>query len=103
MVRFRHRPIMKFSRSSALGQNRLIEELADHNRDDDIDCVLRDALRHDSLVAPPPGRGFGALRNRLLVERQPVRLSRLLAAPDWPRPYMPFSYWYLEPLVRIMR
>ena len=82
----------------------LIEGMPKRNREfDDLDYLLRDALRRDDAVAPEPRRGFGVLRKRLLGERQPIRLPWSLAMPDWPNPSTSVSYWYFEPLSRVLR
>lgn len=95
---------MKILHNIARPQGVLIDVMSHHTReDDDLDCVLRDALRSSGAMAPDPERVFELLRARLAQERQPTRSPWSLAAPGWTSCYMSASYWYLAPLTRGLR
>jgi hypothetical protein len=95
---------MKNVAHSAEPLDALIDGMSNRSREyDDLDYLLRDVLRREDAVAPEPRRGFAALRRRLMRELQPLRMPWSLASPDWPSSYMSVSYWYFEPLSRVMR
>jgi hypothetical protein len=78
--------------------------MSNHNREvDDLDFLLRDALRGNKDAAPDAARVFAALRARVVAERQPMRTPWLLVTPTWTSSHMTASYWYLMPLARGLR
>jgi hypothetical protein len=70
---------------------------------DEIDYILRDALRSNRDAAPNAERLFAALRARVVAEHRPARTVWTISAPNWAGSYMSVSYWYLAPLTRVMR
>ena len=66
---------------------------------DEIDYILRDALRSNRDAALNADRGFAALRARITAERWPTRIAWSSCSPSWSGSYMPASYWYLAPLM----
>jgi hypothetical protein len=82
----------------------LIGVMSNHNREvDDIDYILRDALRSNRDAVPNAERIFVALRARVLAERWPAHTVWSLSAPSWTSCHMSASYWYLAPLARGLR
>lgn len=77
---------------------------SDHIREaDDLDYLLRDALWSSRDSAPDPARVLASLHTRIRAERRPTRVSWLLVMPSWSSSQMAASYWYLEPLARVLR
>jgi len=78
--------------------------MADRTREvDDLDYLLRDALRSDNSVDPGKERVFFKLRARIRAERRGACRSQLIAAPIYAGSSLSASYWYLAPLTRVMR
>ena len=85
-------------------QGVLIDVMSDHEREiDEVDFLLRDALRISQDAAPNADRIFAALRARVVAEYRPRQTAWSQATPSWTSPYMSASYWYLAPLIRVMR
>lgn len=85
-------------------QGTLIGIMSNHNREvDEIDYILRDALRSNRDAAPNAERMFAVLRARVVAERWPAPTVWSLAAPSWASSYMSASYWYLAPMIRVVR
>jgi len=68
---------------------------------DDLDYLIRDALWSSYNIAPPPERALVALRARIENERQPARKS--CVTPAGVSTATSASYWYLMPLLRVLR
>ena len=82
----------------------LIGVMSNHNREvDEIDYILRDALRSNRDAAPNVERILAGLRAQVVAERWPARTVWLLSTPSWTSWQMSGSYWYLAPLARGMR
>jgi hypothetical protein len=82
----------------------LIGVMSNHNREvDEIDYILRDALRSNRDAAPNTERILAALRARITAERWPLRTVWSSSTPTWTSWHMSASYWYLAPLARGMR
>jgi hypothetical protein len=95
---------MKNFHSLVETQGALIDVRSNQYReDDDLDCILRDALRRNEAAAPDQARVLGLLRARLAHDGNRARVPWSLAAPGWTSSYMSASYWYLAPLTRFAR
>jgi hypothetical protein len=95
---------MKIFQNLVKTQGTLIDVMSNQYReDDDLDCILRDALRRHEAVAPEPGVSFAVLRCRLADERGSHSRPWSLVSPGWTSSYMSASYWYLAPLTRFAR
>jgi len=78
--------------------------MSDHEREiDEVDYLLRDALRISQDAAPNADRIFAALRARVVADRRPAHAAWSQSTPSWTSSYMSVSYWYLAPLIRVMR
>ncbi len=66
---------------------------------DDLDIILRDALRSDDDAPANPGRVVLLLRERAAARGTPARLPWSLAAPGWTSAHTLAWYWYLGPLI----
>ncbi len=78
--------------------------MSNHNREvDEIDYILRDALRSNRDAVPNAEHMFAVLRARVVAERWPTRIVWSLSTPSWTSSYMSASYWYLAPMIRVMR
>ncbi len=94
----------QISQRSVGAQGSLIDAMSNHYREyDDLDCILRDALRSNEAVALNSERSFVALRDRLAGKDRPAYRPWSLASPGWTSSYMSASYWYFTPLTRGMR
>jgi len=85
-------------------QGALIDVTSNHNREvDDLDCMLRDALRCTDDPAPDSARVFAAVRARVSADAPGARRSWSIGTPA--EAYAPLSaaYWYVVPLARMMR
>ena len=78
--------------------------MSNHNREaDDLDYILRDVLRSKRDVAPNAEVIFAALRARIVAERWPAHTVLPSPTPSWSGCHTPASYWYLAPLIRVVR
>ena len=68
---------------------------------DDLDFILRDALRSNKDSVPDPARVFAPLRARVVADLWPTPIRWLLPTPVWTS-YHSASYWYLAPLSRLI-
>jgi hypothetical protein len=95
---------MKILQNLVKTQGTLIDVMSNQYReDDDLDCILRDALRRHEAMAPEPGASFAVLRCRLADERSFRSRPWSLVSPGWTSSHMSASYWYLAPLTRFAR
>lgn len=86
-------------------QGTLIDMLSDQEREvNDLDYVLRDALRCPNDRAPNPERVFARVCVQITSKHNQVqRQWWSLARPIGDYAYLSTSYWYLSPLSRIAR
>ena len=78
--------------------------MSDHYREvDDLDYLLRDALSSSRDAAPDPARVLARLRARIRLEYQPALMPWSRLTPAWASPNMSASYWYLMPLLKVLR
>jgi hypothetical protein len=82
----------------------LIGIMSNQNHEvDELDYILRDALRIDRSAASNAKYIFAALHARIVAERWPARTVLSSPTPSWSGCHMPASYWYLAPLIRVVR
>ncbi len=82
----------------------MIDVKSNQNREvDDLDYMLRDALRCTNDPVPDSACVFAALRARIAAERRRVRRSWSFAMPAGAHAPMSAAYWYVVPLARMMR
>jgi hypothetical protein len=94
----------KTSHCCAEAQGMLIDIMSDRCREaDDLDFILRDALRRNKDSAPDTARVFAALCAQVAAERRPAYTPWLPATPAWTSPHLLASYWYLAPISRVIR
>lgn len=92
---------MKIVHIIAKPQGMLIDAMNNHSRDDDdLDCILRDALRSSGAAAPEPKRVLASICERLAGERCPAHRPII---PDWPSSSVWAAGLYLQPLTRALR
>src|SRR5262249_46079657 len=85
-------------------QGMLIGVMSNHNREvDEIDYLLRDALRSNRDAVRNVERILAALRAQVVGERWPAHTVWSLSTQGWTSWHMSGSYWYLAPLARGIR
>ncbi|MBK9945312.1 MAG: hypothetical protein IPP13_27295 [Kouleothrix sp.] len=77
--------------------------MSNHNREvDDLDYMLRDALRCTNDMAHDPVRVFAVLRGRIDAGYRVRRGAWAHALPIGSHAYLSPAYWYVVPLARVM-
>ena len=69
---------------------------------DDLDYMLRDALRRTNDPVPNPQRVLAQVFLRISAGRQAKWRGRSVATPLGDHAYLTTSYWYLAPLARMV-